>query len=139
MNPKDTIQAREIFKSFMHEPLNRAAEIETADIVVGVPFYNEVDTVGEVIKTVYAGLEEYYPDQKCVIAAVGSRAGRKALEVIDALPQSSEIERIAFLLDDDKLNGKGWSIRAFLELTRVLGADLAIIEADLRSREYNGV
>ena len=122
----------------MREPLEQAAEIATADIMVGVPFYNEVDTVGEVIKTVYEGLEEYYPDQKCVVVAVGSRAGKKAIEVIDALPQSGEIEKIAFLLDDDKLNGKGWSIRAFLELARVLGADLAIVEADLRSREYNG-
>ncbi|MFC1901013.1 glycosidase [Chloroflexota bacterium] len=139
MNPTDySGETGKLFGTFVEEPLKRAAEMGKADIVVGIPFYNEDDIVGEVLKTVYTGLEEYFPDQECVIVAVGSPAGAQALDVINNLPQNSKIKRIAFLLDDDRLNGKGWSVRAILELARVFSADLAIIEADIRSRQKNG-
>ncbi|MBI3040748.1 MAG: hypothetical protein HYY80_03770 [Chloroflexi bacterium] len=54
------------------------------------------------------------------------------------MPQSETIRHIAFLLDDARLNGKGWAIRAALEIARMVGADLAILEADLKSEERNG-
>ncbi len=107
-------------------------------MVVGIPFYDEADTIGAVLKTVREGLEEFYPDQKCTIVAVGSPAGGKALKVVNDLPQNSEISQIAFLLNDERINGKGWALRAIMEVARILGADLAIVEADLRSRERNG-
>jgi len=131
-------EVEERFAESTQEPLSQAEKIEEADIVVGIPFYNEADTIGSVLKTVSKGLEEFYPNQKCVIVAAGSPAGGKALKVIDTLPQSEEIHRIAFLLNDERLNGKGWSVRAIFEIARVLGADLAIVEADLRSRHRNG-
>ncbi|MFC2070604.1 hypothetical protein ACFLTB_05495, partial [Chloroflexota bacterium] len=131
-------EAEECFKISIQEPLKQAEKIGKVDIVVGIPFYNEADTVGEVIKTVYKGLEEYYPDQKCAIVASGSSVGGKALDVINELSKTSKINRIAFLLNDEKLNGKGWSIRAIFEIARVLNADLAIIEADISSRQKNG-
>jgi len=109
-----------------------------ADIVVGIPFYNEVDTIGPVLETIRKGLEEFYPEQKCVIVAAGSPAGGEALKVINARPRSAKISQIAFLLNDERVNGKGWSVRAILEIARILGADLALVEADLRSREKNG-
>ncbi|MBL7125093.1 MAG: glycosidase [Dehalococcoidales bacterium] len=128
----------ECFREAMWEPLSQAEEIGEADIVVGIPFYNEVDTIGPVLKTVAKGLEEFYPNQKCVIVAAGSPAGGKALKVINTLPKSDKIKLIAFLLDDERINGRGWSVRAILEIARILGADLAIVEADLRSRTRDG-
>lgn len=131
-------EVEEYFRQMMRSPLEEAAEIREADIVVGIPFYNEADTIGSVVATVREGLEEYYPEKKCVIVAVGSPVGEKALEVIKQLPQSQEIRHIAFLASDQRLDGKGWSIRAIAEIARSLGADLAILEADLRSRQKNG-
>jgi len=122
----------------MQEPLSHVSKIEEADIVVGIPFYNEADTIASVVKTVREGLEEFYPEQKCVIVAVGAPVGGKALKVINALPQNDRIEQVAFLLNDERINGKGWSLRAIMEITRILGADLAIVEADLKSRTRDG-
>ncbi|MFC1987776.1 glycosidase [Chloroflexota bacterium] len=122
----------------MQKPLSQAKRIGEADIVVGIPFYNESDTIESVLKIVRKGLEEFYPEQKCVIVAAGSPAGEKALEVINKIPQGRKISRIAFLLDDEGINGKGWAIRAIMEVARALGADLAIVEADLKSRDRNG-
>jgi len=122
----------------MQEPLNQADKIGEADIVVGIPFYNEADTIGSVLKTVRKGLEEFYPHQKCAIVAAGSPGGGEALKVINTLPESAKISQIAFLLNDERINGKGWSVRAIMEIARILGADLAIVEADLKSRTSDG-
>ncbi len=123
----------------MRDPLRQAAGIGEADIVVGIPFYNEAATIEAVVQTVRKGLEEFYPDQKCVIVAAGAPAGGETLKAINAVPQSDKISQIAFLLADERLDGKGWHIRAIAEIARSLDADLAIVEADLESRTRNGV
>jgi hypothetical protein len=131
-------EGEELFTQALREPLSQAEEIAEADIVVGIPFYNEADTIGSVIKTATKGLKEFYPDEKCVIVAAGSPAGGAALKVVNNLPHVNGISRIAFLLNDERINGKGWSLRAIAEIARRLGANLAILEADLRSRSING-
>jgi len=131
-------EGEECFRALMREPLSQVEKIGEAGIVVGIPFYNEADTIGSVLQTVRKGLEEFYPDQKCVIVAVGSPAGGEVLTVINNLPQSDQISQIAFLLNDESISGKGWSIRAIIEIARSLGADLAMLEADLGSRDKNG-
>ena len=60
-------EVEESFWSAMMEPLSQAAEIGEADIVVGVPFYNESETIGHVLRTIKKGLLKYYPSKKCVI------------------------------------------------------------------------
>jgi hypothetical protein len=131
-------EGEELFREALREPLSQAEEIVKADIVVGIPFYNEADTIGSVLKMATKGLEEFYPDEKCVIVAAGSPAGGGALKVVNNLPHVNGISRIAFLLNDERINGKGWSLRAIAEIARRLGANLAILEADLRSRRRNG-
>jgi predicted GH43/DUF377 family glycosyl hydrolase len=131
-------EGEELFTEALREPLRQAEEIAEADIVVGIPFYNEADTIGSVLKIATKGLKEFYPNEKCVIVAAGSPAGGAALEVVNSLPNVDGINRIAFLLNDERINGKGWSLRAIAEIARSLGANLAILEADLRSRNING-
>ncbi|MGB8706658.1 MAG: hypothetical protein WCD72_01730, partial [Dehalococcoidia bacterium] len=131
-------EGEELFTEALRGPLSQAEEIAEADIVVGIPFYNEADTIGSVLKIATKGLKEFYPDEKCVIVAAGSPAGGAALEVVNNLPHVEGINRIAFLLNDERINGKGWSLRAIAEIARSLGANLAILEADLRSRNING-
>jgi len=131
-------EVEECFREVMRDPISQAAKIREADIVVGIPFYNEAATIAPVLKTVRKGLEEFYPGQRCVIVAAGAPAGGKALKVINTLPQSAKVSQIAFLLNDERINGKGWSVRAIMEIARILGADLAMVEADLKSRTRDG-
>ncbi len=131
-------EGEELFREALREPLSQAEEIVEADIVVGIPFYNEADTIGSVLKIATEGLNAFYPDEKCVIVAAGSPAGGGALKVVNNLPHVNGISRIAFLLNDERINGKGWSLRAIAEIARSLGANLAILEADLRSLSRNG-
>ena len=131
-------EGEELFTQALRGPLSQAEEIAEADIVFGIPFYKEADTIGSVLKIATKGLKEFYPDEKCVIVAAGSPAGGAALEVINNLPHVDGIKRIAFLFNDERINGKGWSLRAIAEIARSLGANLAILEADLISRSING-
>ena len=130
-------ELHEHFKKLMQEPLSHARNIGEADVVVGIPFYNEVDTIEEVLRTAENGLEKYFPEEKCAIVAVGSPAGEEVLKLINALPKNPKIDRIAFLLNSERLDGKGWHVRAIMEIARKLGADLAILEADLSSQTDN--
>jgi len=124
----------EIFRAALQTPLSEANKLGEAEIVVGIPFYNETDTIGEVLRITARGLREYYPSRKCVIVAAGGPAGGETLEIVNASPRSAGVGRIAFLLESELTNGKGWATWAIMEVARALGADLAIVEADLRSR-----
>ncbi|MDP2730756.1 MAG: hypothetical protein Q8O55_09785 [Dehalococcoidales bacterium] len=131
-------EAEKLFRQMMEEPLSRAAEMGAVDIVVGIPFYNETDTIASVVRTVREGLEEFYPGQKAIIVAVGSPAGSECCDVFRKVPESETIRHISFLLDDERVSGKGWAIRAAIEIARMAGADLAVLEADLVTEERNG-
>ncbi len=72
-HPFDKIEAR--YREIMQDPLNQARMIGEADIVVGIPFYNEKDRVTHVLETVREGLEKFYPELKAVLVAAGSPAG----------------------------------------------------------------
>ena len=130
-------QQQDRFRQAISDPLGQAQQIGAADIVVGIPFYNEADSIGHVLRTAAQGLDQYYPDAKSVIVAAGSPAGGKALEAINStrLREESLVEQIAFTFDDDLLDGKGWSIRAIIEIADRLGGDLVLLEADLTSRK----
>ncbi len=118
--------------------LQRVEEMGSVDIVVGIPFYNEVDTILSVVQTAREGLEEYYPGQKAIIAAIGSPLGDECLQALEKVQQDDVIKHMAFLLRDLRLSGKGWGVRAAMEIARTANSDLIILEADLTGIEHNG-
>jgi len=128
------VQDERIYQEVLRDPLSRAKRMGQADIVVAIPFYNEADTIGHVFTVVQEGLRRFYPQKRCVIICAGASVGGKALEVIDGVRLQRNVNRIAFLLDR-RTNSRGWALRAIMELASILGADLAIFEADLMSRE----
>jgi len=121
------------YQKVMQDPLEKARDIKKADIVIGIPFYDEADTIGNVFETARGGLETFYPEKRSVIVCVGAPAGEKALEVINNISgkgTSHPIETISFLLKGE-IGGKGWAIRAIMEIARLLQADLALFSSDL--------
>jgi len=132
---KSTSLAEKAYAESLNDPLKDVASIGGADIVVGIPFQNEVDTVGHVCKTVVKGLSEFFPDKKCVIVCVGAPAGQNALDIIQKVPLGHAIKRIAFLMKDEVARGKVSSFKAIVEIANRLNADLALFEPDLASRK----
>ncbi len=112
------------------------SELDGTDIVVGIPFYNEAETVGDVVQNAIEGLSKFYPDKKSALLCVGSHAGASALEQIRLIEKSSDgkVPVRSFLLKERALNGRGWSIRAMMEIAAELHAHLVLLSADLIPR-----
>ena len=46
------------------EVRERLAAIGKADIVIGIPSYNNARTIGHVVRAAYAGLAKYFPQSR---------------------------------------------------------------------------
>lgn len=53
--------------TFRKEVQEQLDLIKTADIVVGIPSFNNARTIGHVVRAVQAGLAKYFPDRKSVL------------------------------------------------------------------------
>ena len=83
----DSVQLRD-------ETRQQVAAIGQADIVVGIPSYNNARTIGHVVRAVQAGLAKYFPSSKCVL--VNSDGGSKdtTLEIV----KQTGIDNLATIL-----------------------------------------
>jgi glycosyltransferase involved in cell wall biosynthesis len=118
-------------------------EIASADIVIGIPSYNNARTIGHVVRAVQAGLEKYFPSVKAVIinSDGGSTDGSGEIVKTSTSIDSSTIllkhriepvAKISFLYPG--LPGKGSAFRSIFEIAVALKARAcAVVDADLRS------
>ena len=86
--------------------IDNPQKIEEAEIVVGIPSYNESKTIGFVVEQISSGLEKYFPNKKCVIINLdnNSKDGTR-----DAFFQvESNIPRI-YVSTPNGLKGKGYN------------------------------
>jgi len=135
---KDTLITR--VRKRMHSATRNFAKINRADLVVGIPFYDEEDSIGGVVEAAVAGLKEYYPDKESVLLCVGSPRGGQALEKVRQVGKAERngVPVYGFLLKDRELNGRGWSIRAMMEFAAELHAHLIVLSADLLPTSNSG-
>lgn len=132
---KSTLLTEKAYAESLSKPLEIAERIGNANIVVGIPFQNEVDIIGHVCKITAKGLSEFFPDKKCVIVCVGTPEGKDALDVIQEVPLGHAIEMIAFLMKNENARDKALNLKAIVEIANRLNADLALFEPDLDSRK----
>jgi predicted GH43/DUF377 family glycosyl hydrolase len=131
-------QDEEYYANSLNEPLAEVGDIGEADIVVGLPFQNESDTIGHVCETLVRGLDQFFPDKRCVLVCVGGKEGEEALQAVRQVRLKRTIRCITFLMKDGLVSGKVWTVRAIMEVASRLHADLALFEADLKSRDVKG-
>jgi hypothetical protein len=125
------------------EVQRKIEEIGHADIVVGIPSYNNAGTIGHVVRAVQAGLVEYFPEARSVIVNSdgGSRDGTMDMvntaaagdfRTILVSNRMEPVFRIATPYNG--MPGKGSAFRTILEIADALGASAcAVVDADLRS------
>ena len=124
----------------VHEQLE---QIGQADIVVGIPSYNNAKTIGHVVRAVQAGLAKYFPDRKAVLVNSdgGSSDGTEqvvhntTIEDFSAIllkHRSEPFYKMAFPYSG--IPGKGSAFRAVFEIAAALDAKAcAVVDSDLRS------
>ncbi len=121
----------------------RLDEIGKADLVVGIPSYNNASTISHVVRAVSAGLAKYFPDQRAVLVnsdggstdgtreAVSS-AGIARPETILVTQPPTALHKI--LTPYEGLPGKGSALRTVFAVADELGArGCAVVDSDLRS------
>lgn len=110
----------------------RLEEIEEADIVVGIPCFNNDRTIEHVVQMVSHGLNAYYRDQRSVIIISDGGSTDDTRDVAKEFQLKPWQEKIVTIYRG--LPGKGTALRMVLESARVLNASACmVVDADLRS------
>ena len=72
--------------------LRQLKEIGSVDIVIGIPSYNNADTIGRVLKAAELGLAKYFPRNKAIILVSEGGSVEDTRNAIDALKDKHYIE-----------------------------------------------
>ncbi len=117
-------------------------ELGQTEILVGIPSFNNVDTIGHVVRAVSAGLAKYFPNRRAVLVNSdgGSTDGTpevvsKAVVDFGAMlvsDQQSPLQKI--ITPYHGIPGKGSAFRTIFEIARRLNAKAcAVVDSDVRS------
>lgn len=117
--------------------------IGTADIVVGIPSFNNARTIAHVVRAVQAGLAKYFPDHKAAIVNSDGGSSDGTTDVVlgtsiddyQSILLHHRVEpsyKIAFPYSG--IPGKGSAFRSVFEIAAEVGAKACVVvDSDLRS------
>jgi len=117
--------------------------IRHADIVIGIPSYNNARTIGHVVRAIHAGLAKYFPKFSAVV--VNSDGGSSDSTRDAVLSTNVDLSRLLIvstpLAGVHRLSfpyhgipGKGSAFRMIFQMAEHLEAQAcAVVDADLRS------
>ena len=128
----------------MEESLqDQLEEIKEADILVGIPSYNNARTIGHVARAVMAGLAKYFPGARAVLvnsdggSTDGTQDEVKKVQIEDfkTILTSHPVHPVHKIVAPyHGIPGKGSAFRTIFEAANVLGAKAcAVVDSDLRS------
>ncbi len=125
------------------EVQERLAVITEADILVGIPSYNNAGTIGHVVRAVQAGLAKYFPEKKSVLI---NSDGGSTDGTVEAVHKASIEDFHSIFVTHNKrdflkisipyhgIPGKGSAFRTIFEIAKRLSVKAcAVVDADLRS------
>ncbi len=125
------------------EALRAAEVIRRADIVIGIPSFNNAQTIGHVVRAANAGLAKYFPQLTAVVVNSdgGSTDGTREAALSARVEDSHLMLLSTPMLAAHRLSfpyhgvpGKGSAFRMIFQLARQLDAKAcAVVDSDLRS------
>jgi len=121
---------------------DRIGEVNKADILVGIPSFNNARTIGHVVQAVQAGLVKYFPNATSILinSDGGSTDGtmdvvRETSVNLDAILLHHRLGNFYKLATPyHGLPGKGSAFRTIFEIAQALNVKAcAVVDSDLRS------
>ena len=110
----------------------RVEEIESADILVGIPCYNNEHTIAHVIQMVTHGLAQHYQDKRSVIFIADGGSTDDTRETAKEFQIKPWQEKIVSIYRGPA--GKGTALRSIFEAAdRLKVKACAVVDSDLRS------
>lgn len=111
---------------------SRLGQIGSADIVAGIPCYNNQDTIAHVVNMVSEGLQRHFPDKRAVLIISDGGSTDDSRELAREAAGSASQERLVTIYRG--LPGKGSALRTIFEAADRLGASACmVVDSDLRS------
>ncbi len=124
MNSKDSALSLDA-QVYLHD-------IKKADLLVGIPSFNNVLTASYVLSQVIKGLDTYFPHLKSVIFVSDGNSKDDTLTSVKKISLPSEVKLIPAIYMG--LPGKGQAVRAIFEAASYLKVkSVALVDSDLRS------
>jgi glycosyltransferase involved in cell wall biosynthesis/nucleotide-binding universal stress UspA family protein len=124
--------------------LDHLDKVGSADIMVGIPSFGNVETIAHVVKAASAGLGQYFPELRSILVnsdggsqdatrdLVLSTASPDYVEEVVLSPAARGLHRLTFTYSGTP--GKGSAVRAIFEIARRLKVKACVIvDSDLRS------
>ena len=112
--------------------IKRLEEIERADVVVGIPCFNNEQTIVHVMRMVSHGLKDYYPDLRAVIIISDGGSTDDTRDVAKEFQLKPWQEKIVSIYRGP--GGKGTALRQIFESAKQLRARACmVVDSDLRS------
>ncbi len=110
----------------------RIEEIESADILVGIPCYNNENTIAHVIQMVSHGLDKHYRDRRSVIFIADGGSTDDSREAAKEFQIKPWQEKLISIYRGP--GGKGTALRSVFEAADRLGVKVcAVVDSDIRS------
>ncbi|HHL38984.1 MAG TPA: glycosyltransferase [Deltaproteobacteria bacterium] len=101
------------------------------DLIVGIPSYNEADTIGFVAETASAGLEEYFPELRTAIVNVDNNSPDNTKDAF--LSARTAVDK-KYITTPEDVQGKGHNFLNLFRFAHETGAEAVIVmDADLKS------
>jgi len=129
--------------SLPDQVLQQIQEIGTADILVGIPSFNNARTIGHVVRAIQAGFAKYFPEQRALLVNSDGGSADGPPEVVRpaAVPDYHSLLAAHPLFPIHKIispyhgiAGKGSAIRLVLGIaSRLQVKACAVVDSDLRS------
>jgi glycosyltransferase involved in cell wall biosynthesis len=121
------------FSTALRQSTRRRLErLGNIDIMIGIPCFNNDNTISHVIKTAEEGLALNYPEHRCVVFVADGGSVDDTREESDELESSPWIERVISIYRG--LPGKGTAVRAIFEAASLLECKATVLfDSDLRS------
>lgn len=114
------------------ETRQRLEQIGTAEIVVGIPGYYNVDTLRHVVETAIQGLAQYFPTHRAIVFSVASIYTDEMRALIEGVAAPAPLTVLASPIQGGQ--GRGVAVRAVLEAMTRLGARAgALLNSDVPS------
>ena len=131
---------------------SQVRKIKKADLLVGIPSYNNEETIGHVIKAVRLGLAKFFPKHSCVIVNSDCGSTDNTRQIIKKFSGESDLGTIlishemhpytrslhtpisAMVTSFRGTPGKGKAFRRIFEIASELEARaVVVVDSDLRS------
>lgn len=99
------------------------------DIIVGIPTYNEADSISNTVQKIDKGLSKYFPEYKALIINVDSQSSDGTTHVFDEI--KTETDKMSLVVKK-RPRGKGANIFSLLKIGKKFGVKyIATIDADI--------